>query len=177
MPDVHDDADGGDRIADNADVLKNAWQATLDDMEALAAEYEEEGWDTTAIPAGHTAAEHPDAGIEGRFGLAYVIPDNHAEAFETAFEAGEFPRYDVFRNEVGGQAFLVTVLVDPGTETAILLAGGFERRASRQLMHTASEAGEMYTHVQTLDGTQLGSFQHDDPEKFFPASDFAAAGG
>ena len=26
----------------------------------------------------------------------------------------------------------------------------------------------MYTHVQTLDGTHLGSFRHDDVEKFFP---------
>lgn len=175
MPDAYDEETRTDRTADNADTLKNAWQATIEDMEALATEYEEKGWRTTTIPAGHTGAEHPDTGVEGRFGLVHVIPDNHAEAFETAFAAGEFPRYDVFRNEVGGQTFLVTVLADPETEAVVLLAGGFERREARQLMHTASEEGEMYTHVRTLDGTQLGSFQHDDPEKFFPATDYAAA--
>ncbi|MFC7081917.1 DUF7529 family protein [Halorussus caseinilyticus] len=36
------------------------------------------------------------------------------------------------------------------------------------LVKTALEEDEMYTHVQKLDKTHLGSFRHDDVEKFFP---------
>ena len=172
MPETGDDAEH-DRLAPNADALKNAWSATLEDMNALADEYEAEGWNVVAIPSGHTGPEAPDFGTEGDFGLVYLIPDNYADDFETAFDAGEFPRYDVFRNEVGGQVFLVTVLMDPESETAILLAGGFERRQSRILVNVARERDEMYTHVETLDD-RLGSFRHDDPAKFFPATDFTA---
>jgi len=67
--------------------------------------------------------------------------------------------------------FVVTVFLDPDSETAILIAGTYERHLSAELAQAASEADEMYTHVQTLDGTQLGSFRHDDPEKFFPGAD------
>jgi hypothetical protein len=174
MPETSDDADHADHLAARADTLKQAWSATLEDMNALAAEYDDEGWETITIPAGDTAPEPPDSGVEGRFGLVYVIPDNYVDPFEEGFETGEFPRYDVFRNESRGQVFLVTVLADPDSETAIFVAGGFERRHSRPLMNTAREEGEMYTHLQTLDGTQLGSFKHDEPEKFFPTKEFAA---
>ena len=100
-----------------------------------------------------------------------MIPDNRAEAFAEAHAAGEFPRYDVFRNEDDGWVFVVTVLLDPDSETAILIAGTYERHLSTDLARAAADADEMYTHVQTLDGTQLGSFRHDDPEKFFPGAD------
>ncbi|WP_160134328.1 DUF7529 family protein [Halococcus salsus] len=174
MPEISDDPDSADRVTANADALKNAWAATLDDMEALAAEYADEGWETITVPAGHTAPEPPDSGVEGRFGLVYVIPGDRAEDVATAIEAGEFPRYDVYRNEAGGQVFLVTVLTDPDTETAVFVAGGFERRTSRSLLSAVQDAGVMYTHLQKLDGTPVGSFEHDDPGKFFPATDFTA---
>ena len=174
MPKASDDAEDGERIATNADALKGAWSATLSDMEALAEEYETDGWETITVPAGHTAPTSPESGDDGRFGLVYVISGNYAEEVTDAIEAGAFPRYDVFRNESGGQVFLVTVLADPETETAIFVAGGFERRNARGLMNAAEEAGTMYTHLQKLDGTPVGSFEHDDPQKFFPATDYTA---
>jgi hypothetical protein len=172
MPETSENTDHGDRLAARADGLKEAWAATLEDMDALAEEYEAEGWATVTIPAGHTATEAPESGDDERYGLVYVIPDNYAEEFTDALDAGEFPQYDVFRNESHGQVFLVTVLADPDSARAVFVAGGFERRGSRPLMSVAHETGTMYTHLQTLDGTQLGSFEHDDPEKFFPATDF-----
>ncbi len=171
MPETGHGVDDADRLSVGVDAFKDAWAATLDDMEALAEEYEENGWHTLTIAAGDTAPEPPDAGDEDRFGLIYVIPDNDAEAFEEAVADGEFPRYDVFRNESDGRVFLVTVLADPETSTAIFIAGSFERRHSPALVNTVMEEGEMYTHVQTLDGTQIGSFRHDDPEKFFPETE------
>ena len=175
MPEIHDDTDEADQLAARSGTLKDAWSATIDDMEALATEYEAEGWHVVTITAGHTAPEPPDSGVEGRFGLVYLVADNHADAFEEAFSAGEFPRYDVYRNTSSGEVFVVTVLLDPDSETAILLAGGYTRYHAQPLVNTAARAGEMYSHVQTLDGTHLGSFKHDDPEKFFPERDFAAA--
>ncbi|HET7323100.1 MAG TPA: hypothetical protein VFJ06_02085 [Halococcus sp.] len=173
MPKTSDNGEYTDPTTDT-DTEKSAWSATLADMDALAADYEDEGWKTVTIPAGHTAPESPDSGVEGRFGLVYVIPGNYADAFEEAFETGEFPQYDVFRNETEREVFLVTILADPETETAIFIAGGFTRYDSRPLIQAVQEEGEMYTHVQTLDETVLGSFRHTDPKKFFPATDFTA---
>lgn len=163
-----EDVDYADRIAANADVLKSAWQETLEDMEALAEELEEEGWDVCTVGSGQTAPEIPDAGETDRWGLVHVIPDNFADEFESAFAAGDFPVYDVFRNEMEGQVFFVTLLRDPDSRTAILVAGNYRLFDASGLVRVAKREGRTFTHVQTLDGTVLGTFRHDDPAKFFP---------
>lgn len=169
MPQTGDEGqDYAERIAASAEATKGAWQATIDDAEAMADELEAEGWETLLIPAGDTAPESPEIGDTDRFGLTHVIPDNKADDFEAAFEAGKFPKYEVYRAETAGRAFVVTVLLDPDSQTAILIMGSFELREAAGCVTAAKENDKMYTHVQTLDGTHLGSFRHDDYEKFFP---------
>ena len=163
-----DEPDYAERIAASADVHKDAWQRTLEDMEAMAEELEEDGWDVLTIAAGHTAPTNPDAGETDRFGFVHVVPGNKAEPFEETVETGSFPKYRVFRNEMESRAFIVTQLLDPESQQVILIAGTFELRHAPGLVATAMEEDEMYTHVQKLDGTHLGSFRHDDVEKFFP---------
>ena len=163
-----DEPDYAEQIAASAEVHKNAWQETLDDMQALAEEREAEGWDVLSIAAGHTAPTNPDAGATDRFGFVHVIPDNKAEPFAETVETGKFPKYRVFRNEMQGRIFMVTELLDPDSETAILIASNFEIRHAPGMVKNALQEGVMYTHVQTLDKTHLGSFRHDDVEKFFP---------
>lgn len=163
-----DEPDYAEQIAASADVHKDAWQRTLEDMEAMAEELEEDGWDVLTIAAGHTAPTNPDAGETDRFGFVHVVPGNKAEPFADVVDTGDFPKYQVFRNEMEGRAFMVTQLLDPESRQSILIAGSFELRHAPGLVTTALEEDEMYTHVQKLDGTHLGSFRHDDVEKFFP---------
>jgi len=153
---------------------QDAWTRTLDDMAAMAAEREDAGWRTVAIPAGHTAPEPPDAGTEGRYGLVYVVPGNKAEPFLEAAEAGTFPRYEVYRGATESRLFLVTELIDPDTETAINVAGSYRRQDATPLLRAARRDGKMYTHLQTLDETHLGSFEHERYEEFFHDQDIAA---
>ncbi|WP_255151523.1 DUF7529 family protein [Halorarius halobius] len=163
-----EEVDYAERIAANADVLKNAWEETIEDMKAMAADMEEDGWDAFYVAAGDTAPEHPEAGDPDRWGLVHVIPDNYVDGFEEAFETGEFPEYDVFRQEASGELFGVTLLTDPDSRTAILIAWNLRLHDATPLVNKARSEEAMYSHVQTLDGTVHGSFEHDAPEKFFP---------
>jgi len=163
-----DEPDYAEQIAASADVHKNAWQRTLDDMEAMAEELEADGWEVLPIAAGHTAPTNPDAGATDRFGFVHVVPGNKAEPFEQLVETGSFPKYRVFRNEMDGRIFMLTQLIDPDAEATILIAGNFPVRHAPGLVKTALKEDEIYTHVQKLDKTHLGSFRHDDVEKFFP---------
>ena len=172
MPETgEDEADYAERAAAKSQVTKDAWEATIEDMYAMEEELEEQGWAVAAIGAGHTAPESPRAEPEGRFGLTYTIPDNYAEVFREAFRENGFERYEVYRQEQEGTAFQVTALYDDETETAILLAGAYELRHANPLIATAMKTGEMYSHVRLLDGTHLGSFQHEGYELFFPDAD------
>lgn len=157
------------QLSEQADPHKSAWQATLHDLDAIVAEHGEQGWDAVRIAAQDVACEGRDTNDrEGRFGLSYVIADNHAEPFLEAFEAGEFPEYEVYRGETGGRVFMIVEYRDPETETAIVVAGNFWRRDANVLIENALDAGTMYTHYHLLDGTHLGSFEHESVESFFP---------
>lgn len=171
MPEIgDDDLEYADRIAASADVHRSAWQETLDDMKAMAEELEEDGWAVHSVAAGHTAPKSPNTGRrdDDQWGLTHVVPDNFAEEFEEFFERGDYPRYDVYRQEMEGRVFFLTVLMDPDSESAILIAAHYEMMHAGPMVHTAKEEGKMLTNVQTLDGTHLGSFEHDEPSKFVP---------
>lgn len=154
-----DDSDGEE---------ENGWQRTVAELNRLASELEAAGQDVVAIPAGHIGPVPPEAGETDRFGLVHVIPGEEAEAFRDAFEAGSFVEYEVFRRRVGHRLFLVTKLGDPDADVTILLAGSVDTTHADALREAAASEGEIYTHVQLLDGTHLGSFRHDDPSLFFP---------
>lgn len=172
MTKTGDDVDDAEQLAAHADVNKDAWQRTLDDLQGLEADREAQGYDVVAVAAGHTAPTPPDGGDTDRYGLVHVLPSNVAEAVATACDAMSAPDYEVYRASTETRVFLVTELLDADAERAILLAGNYRRQDARRLVRTAAETGRMFTHVQTLDGTHLGSFAHGEPAKFFPTADF-----
>lgn len=160
-----------ERIAATADVHKDAWAQTLSDMKALAAEREADGWDVVTVTAGDAGPETAAQGETETHGIVYVVPGNQAEDLLDAFEGREFPVYDVYRQVVDGRLFVVTELLDPDSETAILVAGNFWLHRAGALVREAREAEAMYTHLQKLDRTHLASFEHEGFEKFFPDPD------
>ncbi len=169
MPETGDEEGNyAERIAANADAEKDAWGMTLQDMNAMADELESDGWNVVTVPASQTAPENKDAGNTNRFGFVYVVPDNYTDDFDEAFEAGTFPKYQVFRKEVSSRVFMLTQFLDPDTDTAILIAGTYEMMYAPGLVKNSMEEDELFTYVQTLDGTVHGSFRHDDYSKFFP---------
>jgi hypothetical protein len=175
MPSTGDDVDRAEMLAAHADTNRDAWQQTLDDMGALEAEREGEGYDAVAVAAGHTAPKSRDAGDTDQYGLVHVVPGNVAEALASAYVEVAEPEYEVYRAATETRVFLVTELRDPDSGIAILVAGNYRRYDARGLVRTARETGRMFTHLQKLDGTHLGSFAHDDPEKFFPPADVSGA--
>jgi hypothetical protein len=167
-----DQTEGGtrdpERLTGNTEAMKDAWGGTLSDMRAREAAYEERGWTVQAVAAGQTTPESPDLGPDGRFGFVHIVPGDDAVEIEAAIEAGRFDEYDVFRATVDGRVFLVTELLDSDHERAILVAGTYELGKVGPLVEAADEAGVCYTHLQRLDGTPVGSFEHRDYEKFIP---------
>lgn len=175
MPETGDDLEADPDVrAAQAEQGKAAWQGTLDDMEAMAEAREEEGWDVVTVAALDGAPKSSEKDDRGRHGLVFVVPDNQAEDLEAAIDAGEFPRFDVYRAEQTGEVFLVVEYLDPDTETAVLVAGTYELRYAAGMVGEAREEGETYTHYQTIDTTPVGSFRHegaDAVEKFVPHAD------
>ncbi|MFW5965294.1 MAG: DUF7529 family protein [Halodesulfurarchaeum sp.] len=168
MPNAGSDGPDAESELAFAETHKSAWQQTLDDAEAMAEQYRSEGWETVLVPTGHTGPEARSHGQTDRFGLVVVIPGNKREAFEAAFERGTFPTYDVKVAESAGRVFYLTELLDPEAGIALLLVGNYRLPDAKGLIRAAEDADRMYTHVRMLDGTHLGSFEHEEWRKFFP---------
>ena len=160
-------------MAPTSDAEREAWRLTNEDMEAVATERRREGYDVTTATAVHTNPVARSHGDDDRFGLVYILPDNHADDFRAAYERadGEFPDFVAYRREVNISSFLVTELLDQETETAVVVAGHFDARRVGGLAKSAIEADAMYTHAETLDGTHLGSVRHEEYEPFLPAGE------
>lgn len=150
------------------DATNQGWIQVLEEMDAMAERLESEGWETLRIPAGDAAPVAPADSYTDRHGYAYVVPGDRAERFEEVFVPDGFPRTELYRATTPTHLFLLTVFQDPPTETAVLLAGALEREALPACRRAAGETGVMYSHLFTVDTTHLGSFEHDDPDPFFP---------
>lgn len=157
-----------DGRSDIDDDQLDAWERTIEEMERLADERETEGWETLTVTPADTAPTPPEAGDDDRYGLIYTVGATLGEEFRTAHEAG-FDRYNVYRRDVGSQLFLVTELQSGAAERAVFIAGAIDRSLADDLIAAAAERGQMYTHLQTLDRTRLGTVRHDDPSAFFPS--------
>jgi hypothetical protein len=161
-----------EQLEAQAGQLKAAWEDTIADMRAMAEEWREEGYEVTdiiSLDAGPIGRDSNDE--DGEYGLEFVIPDDDADEFVEAFEAGEYGQYDVYRGEVEADAFIVEELVDHEVERVILLAGAYHLRDTKMAAWAAREEEEMFTFVRTLDGTRLGTFRHEGYRKFFPRAD------
>lgn len=168
-----EDVPDAERIAGDADRRREAWGATLEEMTAMADEFESDGWRTLRIAAGDSGPFGPSAADddEKAFGLAYVIPGDKAAEVSELFERASFPEYEVYRAENDGRMYMVTALFSPEIQTAVFVAGAWDLRDALGCATAAAETGRMYTRLQKLDGTVVGVVEHEAPEKFFPDLD------
>jgi hypothetical protein len=146
----------------------SGWERTLAEATEMADRLERDGWRVVTVRAGHVAPEPPDHGDSDRFGFVYLAQGEVADEFEAAVADATFDGYEVFNRRVGNDLFTLTRLTDADRRVAVLLVGTVNLTHAGDLASAARERGEMYSHVQLLDGTVLGSFHHDDPEPLLP---------
>jgi len=160
--------DPEERLRDEMGVRSQAWEQTNEEMELLAEERREDGWDAVTIPAVHTSIVTKDMGDEDEFGFEYVIPDNYAEEFTAAFDPDAVSEYQVYRTIANQNVFQVIELLAPGDSTAIMIAGMYELRHAGGIQGNARAEEELYTFVRTIDGTRLGLLKHEEYEPLLP---------
>lgn len=157
-----------ERRRDSSGARTEAWKQTLEDMHAVADNRRDEGWDVLTIPAAQTDTVSRDVGEDDRFGLVHVVPDNYADEFAQIYDADAFTEYLAYGTSIGGYAYLVTELIDPSAKRSILIAGRYDLAFARGMITAAREEDVLYTHCKTIDGTELGTFEHEEYEPLLP---------
>lgn len=157
-----------DHLVQTANVAREGWQRTLDDVEAMIDDRRAAGYETLFVPGANTAASAPETGETDEWGLSYIVGSDKAEAFREFYEGTTFDETAVYQATATGYAFVVTELIDHDTDRVLFVAGSYQLRFAGQLVETALDRGRMQTHLRTIDGTTLAVIEHDDVEAFFP---------
>ncbi|WP_225335417.1 DUF7529 family protein [Halomicrobium urmianum] len=159
-----DGPDRADRIAAGADAAKSAWQATLDEAEALAQRRSEEGREAVVVAAGDAGLTTTD---DGDVRLEFVVPGDDAETAERLVTEHSLDRFDVYRRTVDQNVFLVVEYFESGGP-ALLVASTYELRNAGNAFAAAADDPAFYTRLQKLDRTPVAEFAHADRSKFVP---------
>lgn len=158
-------------VEDDTTSTESAWGRTVAEMRELATRLETEGLEVATVRAGNTAPVPPSAGASERFGLVHTVSGDDEAAVRAVLQDATVKEYTVHSRSVSSTAFVVTQLTAPAAGRALLIAGVVETDEAAELREAAHDREEMYTHVQLLDWTHLGSVRHDDPAAFFPEED------
>lgn len=145
------------------------WEDVVADMEATAAEYEAEGWETLQLHPGDvtTLTPDPEEGDE-RFGLDLLLPNDEFDAVEERLEDGAaFDAYEVFSATADSLVLLVVAMEDHDAEFALLYPAYYDAKNSESMLTAAEGAGEMYTYLRTLTEDTI-EFTHEEPSVFAP---------
>lgn len=163
--------DDGEQMLNTSEEAHAGWEQTLEDVRAMAADREASGYETLILTAGDTAPTPPEASEEDRWGLTYIVPSNQGEEFVELAERAAFDDTIVYQASSGGHAFVATECLDTERQLVVYIVGTYQLRHAASLVETALDRDKMYTHITKLDGTLLGTIEHDDAEQFFPDPD------
>ncbi|MFC7071943.1 hypothetical protein ACFQJ7_03515 [Halovenus rubra] len=149
------------RLESYGDVHEQAWQAVLEEMEVLATDRKNDGWETHTVIAAHTDAVSKDMGQHDRFGLHHIVPNNHADVISDIYDESEFSEFLAYGKPIESFVFLVTEFIDPDRQRSIFVACSYDPTRGKGMVENGEEYGCLNTYFKTIDGTILGKFTHE----------------
>jgi hypothetical protein len=149
----------------NVDAM-SFWEEVLEDMEATAAEYRQEGWEVLEIHPGDVTVRP-----EGeRIGLDVLVPDDEFDRLQSLVaDDVTFDGYQVYRADQEGLVFVVVAMEDAGTETAVVYPAYYDTHQpdTNDMLDHARQEGELRSYLRILQGEYV-EFALEDPSLFVP---------
>ena len=146
------------------------WEAVVEDMEATAEQYREEGWETVTLHPGDVTVVPAD---HEQFGLVSVVPDDEFETLLSVVEGRTFSAYEVYRADTDAMVFLLVVTESDDGEAVTLSPAYYERTPDGE-GELRSHDGDLFTRIRNLAGDDVVTFSHEEPAPFLPAEPFDA---
>jgi len=150
-----------DKLHTPIGALARHWEELVDDMEAIAAGYRDEGATVLELhPGDVTAVTGPP------FTLNVLVPDNEADDLETILARSTLETGEVLRSTVDGLVLGLLVLEAASTGDVVLCPMYYGEEAGDRFREEASEE-EIVVHLRRLTDDTVVSLSYDDPQPFF----------
>ena len=144
------------------------WGDLLDDVEATAVEYREEGWETHALTVGDVTALYA---TDKPYGLDVLVPESAFELVDGLRAETTFDNSEVYARTIGPTVFLLIVELASETNDAVLIPAYFNHTTDAELLDAAAEGEGMRVHVRSLGSDHRVTFVHEDHTLFEPEVD------
>ena len=166
--DADGDANDDPEEARAPDVVRDAWNRTVEDVRAMARDRETAGYETVTLFADDTTPVAPGEDDSDRWGLTYLVDSDDAASFRALADRTSFDETAVYQRTVQRNVFVATECIDHDAAVVLFVAGVYRLHHAGDLARAATERGRMRTRIRELDGTVVGAVEHDDAESFFP---------
>ena len=150
-----------DRQRDPDGQKSAAWSRTLSEMDEIAADRREAGWDVLTVRASQTDTVSESMGDDDDYGFYHYLPKSDGEAFERFYD-DNFSEYLAYGSAIGRLRFLVIELLDPDRERAVAMACWYDSAFANGMIRSADQEGRLYSYMKRIDGTVLGTFEYEE---------------
>jgi hypothetical protein len=155
--------------------LVDRWEAVIDDMEATATEYREQGWNVVELHPGDINPLPPARGGEvlddDRVGFDVLVPDNEFETVESEAASVTFDSYEAYRAQVGSVVFVVVAVEANEAGLAVLVPVYYRTADAQELTKRALGRGSLNLFVRPLADDRRVVFTQDDPALLLPSDE------
>lgn len=145
------------------------WDATLEELAALAEQRRTDGWTVVTVSAVETEPEPPGEDT-AQSGLVYTVRDETADELTSLLAEAALDEFETYRRTVGGACYLVTELRDTHQQRCVLVAGAYDVAAAEPVAAHARKTGSIATRFHRLDGSVVAAVRHEAYEKLLPRS-------
>lgn len=152
------------------DATLDAWERVVEDMEATADEYREDGWSVVDLHPGDVTALPPE---HERFGLDVLLPGNEYEQVSewVTADGAAFDEFEVFRAARGGHVFLVVAIEDAPREQVMLVPAYYGIEDAQDTLEGVHERGTFPLHLRPLSLDGVVTVEPSDPSLLLPPTD------
>jgi hypothetical protein len=153
--------------------IMDAWEAVLEDMEATAAEYRADDWETVELHPGDVTPLPPAEGSNGddRVGFDVVVQGEEFDRLQSVLEDAAFESYEAYRAQQGGVVFVVVVNRSSETRQAVLVPLYYEVARAERMLERAADEGVLRTYVRPLADDERVVFTQEEPDSLFPVDE------
>jgi hypothetical protein len=142
--------------------VQNRWQILISEMEELAEELVEDGFETLILHPGSVSA----VAESDEFGLHIVVPNNEFDELQEWVDNGAtFDEFEIFKRAAGEHVYAVVVVTDAEEEVALLYPTYYTHNERGRLNADAQTRDGMLVHLRTINQERI-TLMHDADEFF-----------
>lgn len=145
------------------------WDETMAEIETIAREYEESGWQTLVLHPGDvstTAGEPADQPV----GFHVVVPESELDALAEMVGENDdtYDEFEVYRAPDDDLLLFVVIVKSLARDRAILFPIYYDPNIDSQFVEEIGKQDTIHTNITNLSKTEIFSFSHDKPSLFLP---------